>query len=124
GIPRPRGLAFNASGNPFAAISALVDDHFVGKVVTFNPQRKPTPIGAASFSVFQGVAIDPLGNVYVMAQPPEVAFTNTIFKYVPGVSRSVFGTVPGQGFGLAFDSAGHLYAADAVEATIYKFTPD
>jgi hypothetical protein len=32
--------------------------------------------------------------------------------------------VPADGFGLAFDSAGKLFAADEVDQTIYKFTPD
>jgi sugar lactone lactonase YvrE len=129
GIPRPRGLAFSSSSNLYAAISAIVDDHLVGKVVTFNPQRKPTPIGAVPFyGTFEGIAIDALGNVYVLTVGGR--YPSTIFKFVPGLSRSVFGTVPGAGFGLAFDSAGNLYAADSgsdiipgLEA-IYKFAPD
>ena len=32
--------------------------------------------------------------------------------------------MPGQGFGLAFDSGGNLFAADGFDYTIYKFTPD
>jgi len=120
GIPRPRGLAFDAVGNLDAAISALVDDHFIGKVVEFNPRRRATPIGAASLGNvnFEGIATDAVGNVYVLDS------SDTIFKFVPGVSRSVFGRVTGQGFGLAFDSAGNLYAADFGDATIYKFAPD
>jgi len=31
--------------------------------------------------------------------------------------------LPGQGFGLAFDAAGNLFAADASDQTIFKFTP-
>jgi hypothetical protein len=124
GIPRPRGLVFSSAGNLFVAITTLVDDHNTGKVAAFNPQRKPTPVGAASYSFFQGVATDAAGNVYVMAQGPEIPGPWTIFKFVPGVSRSVFGSGSGQGFDLAFDSAGNLYAVDALEATIYKFAPD
>jgi sugar lactone lactonase YvrE len=123
GIPLPRGLAFDSYGNLFAAITAIVDDHLLGKVVTFNPRRRATPIGAAPFyGVFEGVAIDAAGNVYVLTAGGE--YPSTIFKFVPGVSRSVFGTLPGGGFDIAFDGAGNLYAADAGEATIYKFAPN
>jgi secreted PhoX family phosphatase len=119
GIPRPRGVAFDANGTPYAGVSDL-HDHYTGKAVTFNAKRKPTPVGAATFYFCEGIATDTAGNVYVMAQGEE----GTIFKFVPGVSRSVFGSVPIQGFDLAFDSAGNLYATDSGEATIYKFAPD
>src|SRR4029077_6979495 len=45
-------------------------------------------------------------------------------KFVPDGGQSTFGSVEGQGGGLAFDSAGNLYAADFADATIYKFAPD
>jgi sugar lactone lactonase YvrE len=127
GIPQPRGLAFDSVGNLDAAITALVDDHRVGKVVKFNPRGRATAIGAAPFyGIFEGVAIDAAGNVYVLTVGGR--YPSTILKFVPGVSRSVFGTVPGVGFGLAFDGAGNLYAADSgsdtIGATIYKFAPD
>jgi len=123
GIPDPRGLAFDSKGNLYAAISAFVDGHVVGKVVEFNPQRMPTTIGAAAFyGIFEGVAIDAGGNVYVFTAGGKNP--STIFKFVPGVSRTIFATGFGQGFGLAFDSAGNLYAADAGNQTINKFTPN
>jgi hypothetical protein len=101
----------------------LVDNHAVGKVVEFNPRGKATATGAASFyGTFEGVAIDAAGNVYVLSGGG--VKPSTIFKFVPGVSRSIFATGFGQGFGLAFDNAGNLYAADAGDQTIYKFTPD
>ena len=49
-----------------------------------------------------------------------------IYKFTPhGVGRP-FGFLghPTEGFALAFDSAGNLFAADAVGGTIYKFAPD
>ena len=122
GIPRPRGLAFDSGGDLFAAITALVDDITIGKVVTFNPRRKATPIGAGAGDIFEGVAIDAAGNVYVMAFDNDVS--STIFKFVPGISRSVFGAVAGQTFGLAFDGAGNLFATSVDDQTIYRFTPD
>jgi sugar lactone lactonase YvrE len=123
GISQPRGLAFDSMGNLYAAITDSPDKHAVGKVVEFNPRTKPTAIGAATFySVFEGVAIDAAGNVYVLSGGGKNP--STIFKFVPGVSRSIFATGFGQGFGLAFDSAGNLYAADAANQTISKFTPN
>jgi DNA-binding beta-propeller fold protein YncE len=120
-IPRPRGVIFDSGGNLYAATTSSVDDHYVCKPVTFNARRKATPIGAVSFEFLEGIAMDAAGNVYAMAG-------STIFKFVPGISRSVFGTIPDVGFGLAFDGAGNLYAADVgsdtAAPTIYKFAPD
>jgi DNA-binding beta-propeller fold protein YncE len=76
-----------------------------------------TTVGNVSHNFFGGVATDLAGNVYVMGN-------GAIYKFVPGVSRSVFGSVPGDGFGLAFDSAGNLYAAAADPPSIYKFDPN
>jgi sugar lactone lactonase YvrE len=42
---------------------------------------------------------------------------------VPDGAGNIFGLLPGQGFGLAFDAAGNLFAADASDQTIFKFTP-
>ena len=49
---------------------------------------------------------------------------STIYKFTPRGVQSTFGSMPGQGFGLAFDGAGNLFAADAPFQTIWKFTPD
>src|SRR5262249_8634429 len=49
---------------------------------------------------------------------------STIFKFTPDGERIVFGSVPGQGWGLAFDRAGNLYGADGGDQTIYKFAPN
>jgi hypothetical protein len=122
GLSIPRGLAFDSIGNLFVGETIVPDDGrgpAIGRLVKFNVRNKRTTVGNVSFAFFGGVATDVAGNVYVI-----VAGDGTIYKFVPGVSRSVFGTVPGQGNGLAFDSAGNLYAAAADDPSIYKFDPN
>jgi hypothetical protein len=126
GLQFPRGLAFDSLGNLLAAETlAPADDVAVGKVLKFNLRNKATTLGSAANFFFEGLAIDVAGNTYVMANdvrsPVEAS---TIFKFTPSGDRSAFGSVPGQGWGLTFDSAGNLYAADGGDQTIYKFAPD
>ena len=94
---------------------------------------KITPGGVQStFATLSGilfgedVAFDSSGNLFVIAQDqndPNQA--STIYKFTPRGVQSTFGSMPGQGFGLAFDGAGNLFAADARPfPTIWKFTPD
>src|SRR5437867_5807518 len=70
----------------------------------------------------QGVAIDRSDNLFVMA----IGWSDNvsiIFKLTPEGRRRSFGFVPGHGLGLAFDSAGNLFVADATNRTVYKFAP-
>src|SRR5207244_11541493 len=68
---------------------------------------------------------DIAGNAYVMANDQtSPTGASTIFKFTPDGERIVFGSVPSQGWGLAFDSAGNLYAADGGAQPIYKFAPN
>jgi hypothetical protein len=120
GLSMPRGLAFDSIGNLFVGETFVPDDArgpAIGRLLKFNVRNKVTTVGNVSHTFFGGVATDAAGNVYVMGN-------STIYKFVPGVSRSVFGSVPGDGFGLAFDSAGNLYAAAADDSSIYKFDPN
>jgi hypothetical protein len=124
GLDFPRGLAFDSIGNLFLAYSPEVDDIVIGKVVKFNPRNHRSTVGSAAKFQFEGLAIDALGNAYAMGvdiNSPTGA--STIFKFTPDGNRIVFGSVPGQGFGLAFRE-GKLYAADAYDQTVYKFAPD
>jgi DNA-binding beta-propeller fold protein YncE len=122
----PRGLAFNAEGNLFIGDNTGGQ----GRVVmfnTFNSSVSPTLFGNIPGNTFpQGVAIDGTGNVFVVAQDntsPTVA--STIYKFAPtGGTPTVFGSTPGQSFGLTFDSAGNLLVADLLDRTIYQFAPD
>ena len=122
--PFPRGIAFDNSGNFFAASTeSKVWDH--GRVLKFPPNEHQSVLGNAAQSFFEGLAIDTAGNVYAVAlddKSPDLA--GTIYKFAPDETRTIFGTTPGQTFGLVFDGAGNLYAADAVDVTIYKFAPD
>jgi sugar lactone lactonase YvrE len=129
GLSRPRGVAFDSSGNLFVATSPFddVNQVFVATIV------KITPAGVQSIFVtlgnyfLEGIAIDHSNNVFVFGldqnNPP---LPSPIFEITPGGVQSTFGSVPGPCFGLAFDSAGNLFAADDGNQiqTIYKFTPD
>jgi sugar lactone lactonase YvrE len=133
GLDNPRGLAFDSIGNLFAAEILGVDHHVLGRALKFNLRNHVSTVGSAAFFSFVGLAIDVAGNAYVMAtddrSPP---FPGTIFKFTPDGERIVFGSVPGTtpgnleqaSQGLAFDSAGNLYAADGGAQTIYKFAPN
>ena len=122
--PFPRGIAFDNSGNFFVATTeAKVFDH--GRVLKFPLTGHQTVLGNAARSFLEGLATDTAGNVYAVALDDTSAdFAATIYKFAPDGTRTVFGTTPGQTFGLAFDGAGNLYAADAFDITIYKFAPD
>ena len=126
----PRGVAFGPSGNLFVANSTFdpVTQTLHGTIV------KITPGGVQSlFATVPGdnifaedVRLDQANNLFVMAiDLNDLNLASTIYKITPGGVLSTFGSVPGQGLGLAFDSAGNLFAANAgPDQTIYEFAPD
>jgi len=133
GLLFPRGLAFDSIGNLFAAETVQPDDHSTGRVLRFNLRNKVSTAGSAAYFFFEGLAVDIAGNAYVMASDDRsTTEAGTIFKFTPDGERIVFGSVPGTtpgnepqpNWGLAFDSAGNLYAADGGAQTIYKFAPN
>src|SRR5206468_7985008 len=96
-------------------------------------RNKVSTVGGAAHFFFEGLAVDIAGNAYVMAtddNSPTLA--GTIFKFTPDGEWIVFGAVPGNtgdndpppNWGLAFDSAGNLYASDGGAQTIFKFAPN
>jgi sugar lactone lactonase YvrE len=121
--PFPRGVAFDNSGNFFVGSTVLGNHNEQAKVFKFPPNRHESVLGAAELSFIEGVVTDTAGNVYAVALD-ENTLAGTIYEFAPDGTRTVFGTTPGQTFGLAFDGAGNLYAADAFDVTIFKFAPD
>ena len=101
-------------------------------MLKFNLRNHVSTVGSAAKFIFEGLAIDIAGNAYVMAtDDTSPTAAGTIFKFTPSGERIVFGSVPGTtgdneqtNWGLAFDSAGNLYAADGGAQTIYKFAPN
>jgi len=132
GLSAPRGLAFDSIGNLFAAETVYPHDDLngIGKVLKYNLRNHRNTVGSAAKFFFEGLAVDIAGNAYVMANDQtSPTGASTIFKFTPDGERIVFGSVPSQGWGLAFDSAGNLYAAEGVvdfgpDRTIFKFAPD
>jgi DNA-binding beta-propeller fold protein YncE len=141
GLNRPRGLAFDSAGNLLVA-TTFIDWTEHSTILKFTPDGTQSVFGTIPTSHFaQDLAIDRYDNVFVMTSHPRFLLS-IIFKFTPDGQRTPFATLPkhtgagnplagtakgvsfSQGMGLAFDSAGNLFAADAVGATIYKFTPD
>jgi len=123
GLSRPRGLAFDSIGDLFVATTfcGRTCHSTILKIAPTGEQNVFVEIPRSFFA--EGVAIDDAGNVFVMA----IELNNLrsiVFKFTPSGSPRVFGVVPGEGFGLAFDSAGNLFAADHSFGVIYKYKPD
>lgn len=135
GLSRPRGMAFNRSGNLFVANTTFDGiNTFQASIVKITPGGVQSTFVTLSGNLFaEGVVFDHAGNLFVAAidqTDPNAYGPSTISKIAPNGVQNTFGTLPYQGFGLAFDSAGNLFAADAghpgIEGTasIYKFAPD
>jgi len=131
GLSHPRGVAFDQFTNLFVTTNTF--DSNTGtfsaailKILPDGTQTNFANINGPSADFFaSGVTFDSAGNLFVMVvddTDPNAA--STIYKFTPNGTQSTFGAVPGQGFGLAFDGAGNLYAADAEDRIIYKFTTD
>jgi hypothetical protein len=129
-LNRPRGVAFDSAGNLFVATTTLDlnSGNYSGailKIASDGTQTTFANVSGPSASFFlEDLKIDDSDNVFLMVNdetdPNEAS---VIYKFAPDGTQSTFGNVPGQGFGLAFDSEGNLYAADFVDQTVYLFTP-
>jgi sugar lactone lactonase YvrE len=128
-LARPRGLAFDSSGNLFAAVTrrAPPKGQYQGKILKFPPLGHRSVLGNVALSIIEGLVTDSLGNTFALAASASgtIGDVSNIYKFAPDGTRMLFGFVPNEGsFGLALDSVGNLYAADADDQTIYKFAPD
>jgi Beta-propeller repeat len=130
GLDNPRGLAFDTIGNLFATTAHDANEIEIGKVLKFNLRNHVSTAGSAAKFFFQGLATDIVGNTYVLANDDtSPTGASTIFKLTRSGDRIVFGFLPSQGWGLAFDSGGNLYAAQGPvnfggDPMIFKFAPD
>ena len=125
-VVQPRGLAFDGAGNLFVASTNFDNNgNAVGTILEVTPGGVVSTFttGFPNNYFLEGIKFDSSGNLFVMDNnqgDPNVA--GTIFKATSGGGISMFGTIPGQGFGLAFDRMGNLFAASG-DQTIYRFTP-
>jgi DNA-binding beta-propeller fold protein YncE len=128
GLARPRGLAFDSSGNLFAAVNSFAPpNQRQGRILKFPPLGHQSVLGNVALSIIEDLVTDREGNTFSMAQSASspIGDVSNIYKFAPDGTRMLFGSVPSAGgFGLALDSGGNLYAADGGGQTIYKFAPD
>ncbi len=149
----PQGLVFDTSGNLFVAgsstVSKITPDGTVSLFANLPPGSfggygiaidgannlyvagaatvqivKITPVGSVSIYATlttgtTGLAMDSAGNLY------KVGGGYDVLK-IPagGGAASIYATLGGNNlYGLAFDSAGYLYASDLTQTSIYKIPP-
>jgi len=129
-LSRPRGVAFDSAGNLFVATTTVDlntgnDSGAILKITPDGTQMTFTNVSGPSVSFFlEDLKIDDSGNVFlVVNDETDPNEASVIYSFAPDGTQSLFGDLPGQSYGLAFDSTGNLYAADFVDQTIYMFTP-
>ena len=121
GLGEPYALTFDTAGNLYVSNDGVYHGGVYGTIV------KVTPTG--SRSVFatglgnpQGLAFDANGNLFV---PTMLNSSFNIMQITPAGAVSLFAENDSGGpVGLSFDSAGDLYAANANDNTVVRFSPD
>ena len=109
GLNNPRGLAFDSSGNLYVA------NNGANTILKYNSSGVGT-VFASGLDFPICVALDGSGNLYVGETG---SLSHDILEYNSSGARTVFASGLGP-TGLAFDSSGNLYAANAEDDTILK----
>jgi glucose/arabinose dehydrogenase len=110
----PAGLAFDNSGNLFVGVYGN------GYIFEYAPDGTRSIFGQEpSFDAYNygrpvGLAFSPSGVLYATDE-----FFGYLYRGVPDYSP--FASVPGDPWGLAFDSRSNLFVADSSAGKIYKF---
>ena len=124
GLSRPSGVVVDHFGNLFVATTTLNGKEYEPTILKITPTGWQTTFASVGGNVvLLGLASDQSGNLFAVAQDV-ASFTSTIYKFTPDGVQSPFGSFPSDGFGIAFDEMGNLFAADAFDQTIFKFEPD
>ena len=124
GLSRPSGVVVDHFGNLFVATTTLNGTSYEPTILKITPTGVQTTFASVDDNlVLLGLASDHFDNLFAVAHDV-ASFTSTIYKFTPDGGQSTFGAFPSEGFGIAFDEAGNLFAADAFDQTIFKFEPD
>jgi sugar lactone lactonase YvrE len=113
GLSYPQGVAFDSSGNLYAA------NYNNDTITKFTTNGTPTLFASSGLSGAQSLAFDRSDNLYAANFR-----SDTITKFDHNGTPSIFTNVDVHCTGLAFDSDGNLYAANYSDNTITKFAPD
>lgn len=98
GFVSPSALAFNSAGDLF------VSDVGTMAIYEITPEGQRSTF-ATGLYVPYGMVFNSAGNLFVASE-------SAIYEFTPSGAKSTFASVPGEGIaGLAFDSAGNLFAS-------------
>src|SRR4029077_10665989 len=109
----PLGLAFNTTGDLFAA-----NGDPQGRILKFSTTGQGGSIFASGLSDPVGLAFNTAGNLFVSDLG-----SGRILEFTPAGIASTFASGLDHPYGLAFDSFGNLFEADLDSGKIYEFTP-
>jgi sugar lactone lactonase YvrE len=116
GLINPAGLAFDSSGDLFAAAQGNGNIYeFINSGGTLS---STATLYASGFSTPAGLAFDGSGNLYVANSGG-----NDIIQITPGKVQSTFANGLNDPLGLAFNSAGNLFVGNAGNGVITEITP-
>lgn len=129
GLNTPYALAFDSAGNLY--VSCYVPNGNSGVIRRFSAAGVDLGIFASTSELAHDLAFDRMGQLFASFNDAgtirKFSATGTdlgVFATIPDVSTFGTGVVYGP-LGLAFDSAGNLYAASSgTNNAIFKYTPD